>query len=87
MPDKDNKILKCSSGKNSMKVSFIIYADSSVYLKKMHSCKLSPKNIRQKKNIAICPLVIRCFNVHLMQQKIKLIIIEAKTVWIGFVKC
>ena len=55
MPDKDNKILKCNPGKNSMKVSFIIYANSSVYFKKMHSCQNVPKKYNTEKKYSHMP--------------------------------
>ena len=36
MPNEDNKILKYSHGEKSMKVPFIIYADSECLLEKIY---------------------------------------------------
>ena len=70
MPEKDNKILKYNYGEKSMKAPFIIYADLEPLLEKMSTCHYNPKN-----------LVIHCLhNVHLIKQKIGLIIIETKIV-------
>ena len=44
MPKVDNKILKYNHGENSMKVSFIIYADTVSLLEKTNSCHDNPEN-------------------------------------------
>ena len=63
----DNKILKYNPWGKSMKHSFIIYADLSVYLKK----QIILENHQQLKNINIKLLVNQYLqSVHLMQQKI-----------------
>ena len=43
MPKEDNKILKYNHGEKSIKVQFIIYADSESLLKKMSTCHNDPK--------------------------------------------
>ena len=82
MPEKDNKILKYNHGEESMKVPFLIYADLESLLEKMNTCHNNPKKSSTTKiNLVIQQhhLVIHCLhNVHLIQQKISLIIIEAK---------
>ena len=42
MPDEDNNILKYVSGKKSIKVTFIIYADLECLLQKINSCSNNP---------------------------------------------
>ena len=39
MPNEENKILKYNHGENSMKVSFIIYADLDSLLEKISTCQ------------------------------------------------
>ena len=81
MPVEDNKILKYNHGEKSMKLPFIIYADLESLLEKMSTCIVILKNHQQLKEINIHPLVIHCLhNVHLIQQKISLIITETKIV-------
>ena len=71
MREKDNKILKYNQGGKSMKVPFIISADLESLLEKMNTCHNNPENTHH--------LVIHCLHtVHLIQQKISLIIIEVK---------
>ena len=43
MPDEDNKILRYISGEQSLKVPFIIYADSECLLQKINGCQNNPK--------------------------------------------
>ena len=38
MPKEDNKVLKYNHGEKSMKVPFIIYADSEPLPQKMNTC-------------------------------------------------
>ena len=49
MPKVDNKILKYNHGENSMKVSFIIYAETVSVLEKMNTCHVIPKIHQQAK--------------------------------------
>ena len=42
---KDNKILKYNHGEKSMKVPFIIYADSESLLEKLNTCHDNPKKL------------------------------------------
>ena len=52
MPDKDIKILEYISGKKSLKVPFIIYADLECSLKKINTCSNNPeKSYTEKKAI------------------------------------
>ena len=44
MPKVDNKILKYNHGEYSMKVSFIIYADTVSLLEKMNTCHDNREN-------------------------------------------
>ena len=81
MPEEDNKILKYNHGEKFMKLPFIIYADLESLLEEMSTCIVILKNHQQLKEINIHALVIHCLhNVHLIQQKISLIITEAKIV-------
>ena len=81
MPNKDSKILKYNHGGKSLKAPFMIYVQLECLLEKMHSCQNDP----EKSYISL--LVTHCLQiVHLMQQKTKLIVTEAKTVWKSFVR-
>ena len=52
MPDDDNKILKYVSGKKSLNVSFIIYADLECLLQKINTCQNNPeKSYIEKKAV------------------------------------
>ena len=87
MPKEDNKILKYNHGEMSMKVSFIIYADLQSLLGKITLTIIILRNHQELKQINIHPLVIHCLKiVHLIQQKISLIVIKVKNVWKNFVK-
>ena len=89
MPNKYNKILKCNHGEKSLKALFMIYADLECLPEKMHSCQnnLERKSLTQRTKLSIRLLAINCLQiVYLMQQKISLIITEAKIVWKGFIK-
>ena len=87
MPNDNNKILKYNHGEKSMRAPFVIYADLECLLEKMHSCQNNPEILTQRKKISIHLLVTHCLKiVHLMKQKINLIVTKAKTVWKGFVK-
>ena len=78
MPEKDNKILKYNHGEKSMKVSFIIYADLESLLEKMNTCHNNPEKSSTTKINMHTPSSYSLFTpVHLIQQKISLIIIEA----------
>ena len=71
--------LNCFQGEKSMKVPSIIYDDLECLLEKMNTCHDILKNHQQFKQINIHHLVIHCLHtVHLIQQKISLIIIEVK---------
>ena len=71
MPKENNKRLKDNHGEKCMKVQFIIYANLKSMLEKMNTCHNNPK----KSSTDNC---LR--TVHLIQQKIGLIIIEVKIV-------
>ena len=47
--DEDNKVLKYVSGEESLKVSFIIYADLECLLKKINTCQNNPDKSYNKK--------------------------------------
>ena len=79
MPDKDNKILKYNHGEKFMKVPFIIYADLDSLLEKMDTCHNNPEKSSTTKINKYTPSGYSSLHtVHLIQQKIMLIIIEAK---------
>ena len=42
MPEEYNKILKYNEGEKSMRVPFIIYANSKCLLEKMNTCHNNP---------------------------------------------
>ena len=79
MPDEGNKILKYNQGEKSLKAQAIIYADLECLLKKMHSCQKNLENFYTEKKLSIRLLDIHCLQlVHLMQQKVSLIVTEIK---------
>ena len=81
MPDEGNKILKYNYGEKSLKGPFMIYAAWSVCLKKCTHVKIILKNLIQRKKLGIRLLVTHCLQiVCLMQQKLSLIVTEAKIV-------
>ena len=63
-----------------MRVPFIIYADLECLLEKMHWCQNNlEKSYTEKKKLSIRLLVIFCLQIlHLMQQKISLIVTGLK---------
>ena len=71
MPNEDNKILKYNYGEKSLKFQLLFmlnYAESYI-----------------EKELSIYLLVIHCLQVvHLMKQKISLIVTKVKFVWEGF---
>ena len=76
MPEKDNKILKYNQGEKSMKVPFIIYADLESLLEKINTCHNNPEKSSTTKINKYTPSCLH--TVHLIKQKISLIIIETK---------
>ena len=81
IPEEDNKILKYNQGEKSIKVPFIIYADLESLLEKINTCRNNPKKSSTTEINKHAPSVSHCLhNVHLIQQKINLIIIEVKIV-------
>ena len=49
MPEEHNKILKYNEREKSMRVPFIIYADTECLLEKMNTCHNNPENHQQPK--------------------------------------
>ena len=87
MPNEYNKILKYNYGEKSLKAPAIIYADLGVCLKKCTHVKIILKNLIQRKKLSTRLLAIHCLEiVHMMQQKISLILTGPNTVWKSFVK-
>ena len=78
IPNKDSKTLKENHGEKSLKAPFMIYGDLECLLEKIQSCQNNPeKSYTEKRKISICLPVTHCLQiVHLMQQKINLIVIE-----------
>ena len=91
MLHEDNKILKYNHGEKSLKAPFMVYADLECLLEKTHSYQNNPEKSYTEKKKIIClytsSVAIHCLQiVHLMQQKISLIVTETKFVWKSFVK-
>ena len=85
MPNEDNKTLKYNHGEKTLKAPFMIYADLECLLEKCVRVKRILKNLMHRKKLSIHLPVIHCLQiVHLMKQKINLIVTEAKTVLKGF---
>ena len=65
----------------------MVWADLKCLLEKMDSCQNNPEKSYIEKKTKHTLLAIHCFQIfHLMQQKISLIVIEAKIVWKMFAK-
>ena len=76
MPNEDNKIFKYNHGKKSVNVAFVFYADEEPLLERIDTYHNNPEKLSTTK-INIYLLVIHCLNnVHLIYQKISLIVIE-----------
>ena len=87
MLNEDNKIIKYNQGEKSLRPPFIIFADLECLLEKISTCYNNFEKSSTTKIINIHHLVIRCLHiVHLIKQKINLIIIEVIIAWKSFVK-
>ena len=87
MPNEDNKILKYNHGEKSLKAPAVICADLEYFLEKIIHVKIILKNLMKRKKVSICLLVTHCLRiVHLLQQKLSLMVIEVKIVRKGFVR-
>ena len=81
MPDKDDKILKYNRGEKPLKALLMIYADLECLLEKMHSCQNNLEKSYRENKTKHAPSGYSCLQiVHQMQQKISLIVTEAKIV-------
>ena len=79
MPEQDNKKLKYNQGEKSMKDPFIIFADLKSLVEKMNTCHNKPEKSSATKINKYTPSGYTFLHtVRLIQQKISLIIIEAK---------
>ena len=77
MPIKGNNSIKYNHGEKSIKIPFTIYADLECLLEKMSTCQNDPNKSSTTKIKNIRHQVIQyLLIVHLMNQKIKLVIIE-----------
>ena len=77
MPEKDNKILKYNHAEKSMKVLFIIYANLEFLPEKINTCHNNPEKLSTIKINKHTPSGYYCLHmVHLIQQKVSLIITE-----------
>ena len=87
MPNEVNKVLEHERVKKSLKVPFMIPAGLECFLEKIILVKIILKNLIKRKKLSILLQVTHGLHaVHLMHQKINLVIIEKKTVWKSFVK-
>ena len=81
MANEDNKILKYNQREKSIKAPFIIYADLECLLEKKNTCYDSPEKSSTTKINKHTPSGYSFIRiVHLIKQKIRLIIIEVKIV-------
>ena len=87
MTNEDNKIIKHSQGEKSIRSPFIIYADLECLLEKISTCYNNAEESSTTEINKHTPSGIRCLHiVHLMKQKINLIITEVIIAWKSFVK-
>ena len=81
MPTKYNNVIKYNHGEKSIKIPFTIYADLECLLDKMSTCQSDPnKSSTTKINKHSHQVIQYLLIVHLMNQKIKLVIIEGMIV-------
>ena len=80
MPTKDNNIIKYNHGEKSIKIPFTIYADLECLLEKMSTCPNDPNKSSTTKINIHHQVIQYLLIVHLMNQKIKLVIIEGMIV-------
>ena len=81
------KILKYNPGEKSLKAPFAIYLDLECLLKKVQPSQNSPKKSYTEKNLSMNLLVgQRLQDVHLIKNKINLIITGGKIVLKNYVK-
>ena len=79
MPNEANKIIKYNQVEKSIKSPFIIYADLECLLEKISTCYNNPEKSSATEINKHTPEVIHYLDiVHLMKQKISLIVIEVK---------
>ena len=77
MPIKGNNTIKYNHGEKSIKLPFVIYVDLECLLEKMSTCQNNPNKSSTTKINKLHDRVIQYLHiVHLMNQKIILIIIE-----------
>ena len=78
MSIKGNNTIKYNHGEKSIKIPFTIYADLECLLEKMSTCQNDPNKSSTTKinKHALSGYSIYLLIVHLMNQKIKLVIIE-----------
>ena len=76
MPIKGNNTIKYNSGEKSIKIPFTIYADLECLLEKMSTCQNNPNKSSTTKINIRHQVIQYLLIVHLMNQKIKLVIIE-----------
>ena len=87
MPKWFEKILKYNPGEKSLSAPFAIYLDLECLLKKEHLAKTILKNLTQRKKLSMSLQAGQCLqNVHLIKQKINLIITGEKIVLKNCVK-
>ena len=78
MPIKGNNTIKYNHGEKSMKLPFVIYADLECLLEKISTCQNNPNKsstTKINKHVNKHQVIQYLHIVHLMNQKIKLIII------------
>ena len=79
MPEWVNKIIRHNPGEKSFKKAFTIYLDLECILKKLQSIQNNPEKSYTEKKLDMNLLVGQCLkDVHLIKEKISLIIIEEK---------
>ena len=79
MPEEYNKTLKYNEGENSLRLLFILIADLERLLEKMNTCHKNPEKSSTTKVNKHTSSGYHCLHtVHLIQQKISLIIIGVK---------
>ena len=79
MPDDDHKYISSTSGKNSLRVPIVIYADFECLLFKMDSCEKCPDNSYTEKrsrhkpcgySLTTCYSYVKTLNVYIIKVSI-----------------
>ena len=80
MPKEENNTLKCNQDKKSLKISFVIYADTESLLEKTHTCDYYPEETFRSKKVNSECIIHYLHTIHLIAAKTNINFKEVLTV-------